>query len=99
MTGVNLTLEEKESLLAEGKPSEVSLSLPFSAVAEYPRAYADASRFAGVDALARPYKSTGPNNYNHLAYLGVSRAYLEDSLYVLGRFPRAYGRGVLRSTT
>jgi hypothetical protein len=97
MTGVNLTLEEKESLLAEGKPSEVSLSMPFSAVAEYPRAYADASRFADVDALARPYKSTGPNNYNHLAYLGVSRAYLDDSLYVLGRFPRAYGKGVLRS--
>jgi hypothetical protein len=97
MTGVNLTLAEKESLLARGKPSEVSLSLPFSAVAEYPPAYADASRFAGVDALTEPYKSTGPNNYNHLAYVAISRAYLGDSRYVLTRFPGAYLRGLLRS--
>jgi hypothetical protein len=97
MTGVNLTLEEKEAMLAEGEQSEVSLSLPFSGVADYPPAYADASRFAGVDALARPHKSTGPVNYNHVAYVGVSRAYLADSLYVLRRFPRAYLKGLLRS--
>ncbi len=97
MTGVNLTLEEKEAMLAEGDQSEVSLSLPFSAVAEYPPAYADCSRFAGVDALTQPYKSTGPVNYNHVAYVGVSRAYLADSLFVLKNFPRAYLKGLLRS--
>ncbi len=97
MTGINLTLEEKEAFLAEGKQSEASLSKPFAAVADYPPAYADASRFDGVDALTRPYKSTGPNNYNHLAYVAISRAYLADSLYVLRRFPRAYLKGLLRS--
>jgi hypothetical protein len=97
MTGLNLTLEEKESFLAEGKQSEASLAKPFATLADYPAAYADASRFAGVDALTRPYKSTGPDNYNHLAYVAISRAYLADSLYVVRRFPRSYLKGLLRS--
>jgi hypothetical protein len=97
MTGINMTLEEKYAFLAEGKQSEASLSKPFAAVADYPAAYADATRFEGVDALTQPYKSTGPNNYNHLAYVAISRAYLADSLYVVRRFPRAYLKGLLRS--
>jgi hypothetical protein len=97
MTGMNLTLAEKESLLAEGKPGEAALTTPFSEVADYPPAYADASRFDGVDALTRPHKSTGPINYNHLAYVAISRAYLADSLYVLKRFPHTYLKGLLRS--
>jgi hypothetical protein len=97
MTGINLTLEEKETFLAEGTQSEASLSKPFAAVADYPAAYADASRFEGVDALTRPCKSTGPANYNHLAYVAISRAYFADSLHVLRRFPRAYLKGLLRS--
>ncbi len=97
MTGTNLTLRERELLLAEGRPSEVGLVPPFSAVRDYPARCADVSRFPDVEALTRAYKSTGPHNYNHLAYVAASREYLSDSLYVMKRFPEAYFRGFLRS--
>lgn len=97
MTSANLTVGEKTTLLVEGKLSAVSLCIPFSALSEYPPTYADASRFADVEVLSRPYKSTGPCNYNHVAYVGISRAYLTDSLYVAKHFPHAYCKGLIRS--
>lgn len=97
MTGTNLTLRERELLLAEGRPSEAALVPPFSAVRDYPAGCADVSRFPDVEALTQAYKSTGPHNYNHLAYVAASREYLNDSLYVMKRFPEAYFRGLLRS--
>jgi hypothetical protein len=97
MTSSNLTTGERTSLLIEGELSEVSRHAPFSALSEYPPAYADASRFADVEVLSQPYKSTGPGNLNHIAYVGISRAYLKDSLQVLKRFPHVYPDGLARS--
>jgi len=97
MTGTNLTLRERGLLLAEGRPSEAALVTPFSAVSDYPPRCADVSRFPDVEALTQTCKSTGPVNYNHLAYVAVSREYLNDALYVVKRFPEAYFRGLLRS--
>ncbi len=97
MTGSNLKLEEKERLLAEGRPSESALVPPFSAVDEYPAGCADVSRFPDVEALTQVCKSTGPVNYNHLAFVAASREYLNDALYVMKRFPGTYFRGLLRS--
>lgn len=97
MTSGNLTVGEKASLLVEGKLTDVSLCIPFTALSEYSPTYADASRFADVEVLSRPYKSTGPCNYNHVGYVGISRAYLTDSLYVLKHFPHAYSKGLVRS--
>jgi hypothetical protein len=97
MTSSNLTVGERTSLIAEGKLSEVSRLPPFSALSKYPPAYADTSRFADVEVLSQPYKSTGPGNLNHVAYVGISRAYFKDALHVLKRFPHVYPDGLARS--
>lgn len=97
MTGYFLDPREREELEAGGKLSAVAAVPTFSELGRYPATYADVGRFGRVDALARANKSTGPNNYNHLAYVAISRAYLRDALAVVRYRPRTYLRGLLRS--
>jgi len=97
MTGYFLSPEERAALGADGKLSPVTAVPAFSELGRYPPAFAEDTRFAGVDALTQPNKSTGPNNYNHLAYVAISRVYMKDALAVVRYRPRAYLRGLLRS--
>jgi len=97
MTGYFLSPDEREKLEADGKLSTVTSVPTFSELGRYPATYADVGRLDGVDALTQVNKSTGPNNYNHLGYVAISREYLNDALGVLRYSPKAYLRGLLRA--
>lgn len=94
---VNVSEAERQQWVAQGKVSELALIEPFSAVAEYPQKYRGSTRFAGVPALTQERKSTGEANYNHAAFLTISRQYARDCWAVLKEHPAAYVKGMLRS--
>jgi hypothetical protein len=80
--------------LARSEPALAILEVqPFSPLDAY------AGRIAlppatGIPALDRPLKSTGAPNYNHLAYIGISRAYLAAARAWIARHPGHYLRSV-----
>jgi len=66
----------------------------------YPASYQQVlgmGEYANTPMLHDPRKSTGEINYNHLAYLRISKRYLQDVKYSIRHFPRFYVKGVLRS--
>ena len=97
MTGYFLTPEERESLEAEGKISPVTAAPAHSELSRYPTSYAEVTRLEDVEALTQVYKSTGPPNYNHLAYVAMSEQYWKDSWAVMRYKPRAYLKALTRS--
>ena len=103
MTGRNLPPSERERLVAEGALSPVAVVERFSPLADYPvelrRAPAIADHPISMDhpATAAPTKSSGAPNFNNLAYIAISDAYMRDSRYVLKHYPRTYAIGLARS--
>ena len=97
MTGYFLTPEERESLEAEGKISPVTAAPAHSELSRYPTSYAEVTRLEDVEALTQVYKSTGPPNYNHLAYVAISEQYWKDSWAVMRYKPRAFLKALARS--
>lgn len=96
-TGRNLSSNELERLVADGSLSDVSLVPRFSPLESYPDEYADVEGFESIAALRDVRKSTGHENFNHLAFVGISHQYLEDSMYVVSHHPRALCVGVARA--
>jgi hypothetical protein len=97
MTGYFLTPGERQELEAAGKISPVTAPPTYSDLSLYPASYREGNRFPDVEALTQVYKSTGPINYNHLAYVAISEQYWKDSWAVIRYKPRAYLRALTRS--
>lgn len=95
---VNVPPAERQTLMDEGKVSPLALIEPFDAVERYPAAYHSVRGFEDVPVLSEMRKSTGETNYNHLAFLRISKQYLADSLALIRIEPKAYLKGVARST-
>jgi len=95
---VNVPEARRQQWVAQGKVSELALTEPFSAVSDYPAKYREFTGFGDVPALSRERKSTGETNYNHAAFLAISRQYARDCWSVLKEQPTAYVKGVLRSS-
>jgi hypothetical protein len=96
----NWPIEERTAEVASGNLSPVSLVEPFSALALYPARYQQIEEKGGLldtPMLRDPLISTGGNNYNSLAYVKISKQYLDDVKYSVRHFPRYYLKGVLRS--
>jgi hypothetical protein len=96
----NWPIEERTALVESGKLSPVALVEPFAALTNYPAVYQQVEGFPGLarhPLLRDPQKSTGEVNFNHLAYLGISKQYLKDVKYSIRHFPRFYLKGVIRS--
>lgn len=96
-TGDQLTLEERARLAAAGEVSELALVDPFAGLRRYPPEYTEVEGYENVPALRQVMKSTGANNYNHLAYLGISDQYLKDALRVLKMYPRRTAIVIVKS--
>jgi hypothetical protein len=62
---------------------------PFSPLEKYPDSYRQARGFDHVPALKEPRRSTGATNFNHVAYIDISDAYLRDTLVMLRKHPKA----------
>jgi hypothetical protein len=96
-TGRNLSADVRDRLVADGRLSEVSLVPRFSPLRSYSAEYTDIESFESVAALRDVTTSTGRNNFNHVAYVGISHQYLKDALYVVSHHPRALCVGVSRA--
>ena len=81
-------IEERERLVAAGKLSRLALIPRFARLTSYPQEYVRVRGFEGIPALRQVRKSTGFGNYNHLAYVAISRQYLKDDLHVLLHYPK-----------
>jgi hypothetical protein len=78
----------RQSLVAEGKLTPLAAIGRMSELDYYSRQYTEVRGFEHVPALRQRRRSTGANNYNHLAYIGISKLYLKDSLYVVRHQPK-----------
>ena len=97
ITARAMPLEERRQLVAEGELSPLVLIRRLSPLSAYPRRYLQVPGFENVPALRQVVKSTGANNYNHLAYIALSKEYLRDDLWVILHRPRAYLVGLLNA--
>jgi hypothetical protein len=84
---------DRSALVASGVLSPIARVAPFRDVAAY-APHAPRPRPRGVPALDRESKARRAPNFNHLAYVGISRRFLRDSAAAIAARPRAYLRGV-----
>jgi hypothetical protein len=93
----NISLEEREKLIAAGKLSKISLFEPFLPLDEYPEEFRNTKGFENIPALSRNIESTGAVNFNHFAYIKISDQYMKDSLYTVFHKPKAFIKGLARA--
>lgn len=88
-----LPLEERQNLVRNGNLSNLAMLYPFQPLAAY-APLLPPTRATGIPVLDQPVKSTGAPNYNHIAYIEVSQAYMYDARWVIRNHPAAYRRGI-----
>jgi hypothetical protein len=87
--------EERQALVREGRATELALYNPFQPLSAYPAKY-QAVRGPEVPALRREMKPSGWPNFNHVAYVGLSRAFGQESLAAVRARPGRYLENVWR---
>ncbi len=100
MTRHGLSDAELRSLHEAGVISEVSLITQFRPVEKYPSRYWSGeavARFTHVPALVEPWRAGGQVNYNHVAYVEISRQYRTDALAMARRHPGAWASAFVRA--
>jgi hypothetical protein len=86
-----LSQAEREQLVRAGKLHRVSFVRPLSALADYRHVRAVGKvRNTGIPILDRPAKTTDDRNLHNLAYIRISRQYLEDDLWLIRHRTSAY---------
>lgn len=96
ITNAMLTEAERKQLYDQGIISALSLVPPFSDLATYSQ-YLSLPESTGVPALDQRVKQSGIVNFNHLAYIQISRQLLQDNFRILKYRPQAYVRGLAES--
>ncbi|HLL52636.1 MAG TPA: hypothetical protein VK447_03760, partial [Myxococcaceae bacterium] len=82
--------DEVRTLVREGRLSRFALLAPFEDLSTYRRlSELEPSPPSGIPALDQEMRSTGVNNFNHRAYLEVTRRYSEDVKRVVKLRPGA----------
>jgi len=82
-------LEERQRLVEQRVVSALALAAPFSPLDVYPESFRS-SEGPNVPALRRPFKTGGESNYNHIAYIAISRLYQRDAITLIRRDPARY---------
>jgi len=82
--------QELEPLIARGTVSPLIAIAPFSPLERYPEAMRPRS-LPDVPSLSADRKASGEPNYNHLAYLAISRQYGLDARTLIRLDPVRYG--------
>ncbi len=91
LTTWRLPLDERYSLIAQGKISTLSLVKPFRTLETYQRHFHVAlAEPTGIPVLDQIQKSSGAPNLNNLTYISISKRYWTDALYVLSHYPGTY---------
>jgi hypothetical protein len=87
-----LPAQERETMILRGELSFLarhSTSPAFPQLGELPER--EASPRTGIPALDQTTRTGGESNYNHSAWIGISRGYQHDALAVLVRHPETLG--------
>lgn len=79
---------DRQRLINAGTLSPVSMIPPFSMPEMYPAKYFVNRTSSTFPGWASAYKSNGDGNYNHFGFVGISKDYLRDTLYVMRYRPR-----------
>jgi hypothetical protein len=87
------TQGELQALVKRGVVSPLVLTPPFSPLEEYPESLRSA-RGPDLPALRAAHKERGEANYNHEAYLAISRLYARDAATLIRHDPTRYARMV-----
>jgi hypothetical protein len=88
-----------QRLVGARRLSPIAAIEPFSPIGSYPIEYRALPAFATHPALSLERKSNGHINYNHAAFLTVSREYLADAFTIVRSEPSAYCAAVASSWT
>lgn len=93
-----LSDREREAMVSDGTLSEHALIHPFGELwrREEWLAETDIPTF-GNAATDSMYKSTGENNYNHSAYIILSREYFSDAMSVLRERPAVFVKSMVHA--
>lgn len=97
MTVRNVPADELRRLVAAGALSPLALLESQPGTDRFPPALLQPGRFAGIDALTQPRKSSGATNYNHIVYVHTLGMFTRDALSVLRLYPRAYALGARKA--
>ncbi len=82
-------LEERQLLVEQGIVSPLAMAAPFSPLDAYPESFRSVES-PDLPALRAPFKTGGESNYNHIAYIAISRIYQQDALTLIRRDPARY---------
>jgi hypothetical protein len=86
----------RSDLVKQGVLSPLAKVAPFRELAAYAR-HVERPRPTRVPALDLPSKPRRTPNFNHAAYVGISRRFLKDSTAAIAASPDAYLRGIERA--
>lgn len=87
----NLSWDQRVRLVEDKKLSEVSLIERWWATRYYPPGFQEAEGFDSIPVLREMYRpSVGEVNYNYLAQIAITDAYLKDAVYVTRHYPRVF---------
>jgi hypothetical protein len=84
---------ERVRLVREHTLSLYALRRPFRGIIEYADLMPPLDS-TGIPALDMEMRSTGNTNFNHIAYVRISREYLGDALVLMQLYPEVYFRGI-----
>ncbi len=77
--------------------STLAMILPFQGPEQYQH-FANFDTCTGIDVLDRKYKSTSSPNYNHIAYLSISKQYYTMARKLILKYPQYYFISVGKAT-
>ncbi len=87
----------RRDLVADGKLTPLALVPRMAPLKAFPARYRSVAGFEGIESLRQERKPSGITNYNHLAYIGISRGDLHDARFVALHRPQYLLVGWLNS--
>jgi hypothetical protein len=77
----------------------IGLYKPFGALETYPEKFAAVpEKFRAIESLSAPEKRVGGLNFNHYAYIAISKEYKDASLKMMLNYPLKYIGAILQAT-
>jgi 4-amino-4-deoxy-L-arabinose transferase-like glycosyltransferase len=96
LTTFALPEDERKALINQGKISKFALINPYSVLQDYQK-YLSKIRKTNIPVLDQQTKSTGCDNFNNIEYVGISKQYLKDAVYVLFSHPKTYLKSLVKA--
>src|SRR5690606_37409356 len=96
MTHTNLDESARREAYQAEHISPLVADDPFRALSEYPPALTD-KHDTGIAALDQETRFDGSPNFNHGAYIPISRQFGQDAFKVFQSYPEHYVKAVLRN--